>query len=158
MQQIILVLLSTFLLSNCMKTHRPYNAGATAADPAAVKIAEAAGSINDSMLKLAMIRKAETNYKDNKINTNFNSNIPGLKNLISVDWNGPLENLVDKLAKSGGLKLVILGNPPKIPVLISIKQQNEELGNILKNINYMAGNNANINVTNKRELEIKYAN
>ena len=125
-------------------------------DDATIKLAEAASSVSDSMLEIARIEKVVTPHtKDNILA------IPNAYNLqarASVDWSGPIEEIVDRLAKAGHYRLRILGKEPSIPILVSVSVKDVSLAEILRNIDYQAGKKAYIHVyPNRQVVELRYA-
>lgn len=124
-------------------------------DAASVKLAEAASSASDSLVTLEGIRKAENPQYQKKLPS---ANSFGMQQLASIDWTGPIEPIVRKIAKASSYKLQVLGTPPAIPVLITIHARNQTLGEILQNIDYQAGKKAYIYVNAKAGIiQLRYA-
>ncbi|KTD19665.1 type IVB secretion system lipoprotein DotD [Legionella londiniensis] len=125
-------------------------------DDATIKLAEAASSVSDSMLEMVRVEKIITPPKKDNILT-----IPSAYNLqarASVDWSGPIEELALRIAKAAHYRLRVLGKAPAIPVLVSLNVQDESLAEILRNIDYQAGNKAYIHVySNSQIIELRYA-
>jgi defect-in-organelle-trafficking protein DotD len=83
----------------------------------------------------------------------------GMSGTADIDWTGPIEPLVRKLADMTDYKLKILGNAPSIPIIISITQDKAIIADILKNAGMQAGKRANIVVfPANRVIEVRYAN
>lgn len=142
------------LLVGCTSTFKkpPVN---NPSDDATIKLAEAAVSVSDSMLEMARVEKVITPpHKDNTLT------IPNAYNLqarASVDWSGPIEELIDRIAKASHFKIRVLGKSPAIPVLISISIKDKSLAEILRDIDYQAGRKANIHVyPNSQIVELRY--
>ena len=131
----------------------PYN---NPSDDASIKLAEAANSVSDSMLKMARIEKSVSppiTYNVRRI-----PNSKALQTRASVDWSGPIGELSARVAKAAKYKLRILGQPPAVPVLISLDVNNQSLASILRNIDYQAGKKASIHVYPKlKVIELRYA-
>lgn len=147
-----------FLLSACSSgainyKKPPYN---EPSDDASIKLAEAANSVSDSMHKMARIEKVVTPN-----NVNNMQRIPNAYNLqtrASVDWSGPIGELTARIAKAAHYRLHVLGQPPSIPVLISLDVNNHSLAEILRDIDYQAGQKAFIHVyPNNQVIELRYA-
>ena len=143
------------LLAGCNATFKkpPMN---NPSDDASIKLAEAAVSVSDSMLEMAKIEKTITPpHNDNTLT------IPNAYNLqarASVDWSGPIEELVSRIAKAGHFKIRVLGQEPAVPVLISLSVKDQSLATILRNIDYQAGKKVNIYVyPNSQVIELRYA-
>lgn len=123
---------------------------------AAIKLAEAAVSVSDSMLEMAKIEKVITPpVNDNTLT------IPNAYNLqarASVDWSGPIEELTDRIAQAAHFHIRVLGKEPAVPVLISITAKDRSLAEILRDIDYQAGKKASIHVyPNSQVVELRYA-
>lgn len=125
-------------------------------DDAAIKLAEAATSISDSMLEVAQVEKVVTPPPMDNILT-----IPNAYNLqarATVDWSGPIEELTLRIANAAHYKLRTIGRAPAIPVLISVTIKDESLAEILRNIDYQARKRAYIHVyPNAQVVELRYA-
>lgn len=82
----------------------------------------------------------------------------GMSGTADIDWTGPIEPLIRKLADMTDYKLKILGNAPTIPIIISISQNQAIIADILKNAGMQAGKRANIVVfPANRVIEVRYA-
>src|SRR5579871_3854389 len=57
----------------------------------------------------------------------------GMGGTADVDWTGPIEPLVRKLADMTDYKVKVLGSAPGIPIIVSISQNNAVIADILKN-------------------------
>lgn len=75
----------------------------------------------------------------------------------SVDWTGPVEPLIKKVATACQYKLHILGAQPTIPTLVKINAKEQTLAQILRNLGYQIRHTANITIYPKRKIiELKY--
>lgn len=151
-------LLLTLLCAGCANTtsyrRPPYNAPS---DDASIKLAEAANSVSDSMLEMARIEKVIS--PPNKDNTLTIPNTYNLQTHASVDWSGPLGELTQRIAHAAHFRLRVLGQEPTLPVLISLNRQDQSLAELLRDIDYQAGNKASIRVyPNSQVIELRYAN
>ncbi len=128
-------------------------------DDASVKLAEAASSVNDTLVELARIEAASTPaYRKNLPSPD----LPGMSDLVSVDWSGPIGQLVERLATASGYKVRVLGTPPAIPVFVSVTATNVPLGSVLRDLDFQAGKKAHIIAypnpdPRKRVIELRYA-
>lgn len=129
----------------------------SANDPrtAEIKLANAADSIKKSLAELAEIERAS--HPQAKLSSPLDPNITGMNQLASIDWSGPIEPFVRKLAEASKYKLNVLGTPPGIPILISISVKDTLLADVLRNANFQCGNKANIVVyPASRIMELRY--
>jgi defect-in-organelle-trafficking protein DotD len=82
----------------------------------------------------------------------------GMSGTADIDWTGPIEPLVRKLADMTDYKVKVLGIAPTIPIIVSISQDQAIIADILKNAGMQAGKRANIVVfPANRVIEVRYA-
>lgn len=157
--KLVALFLVSILLAGCQSTGTlhfkkpPVN---NPSDDATIKLAEAAVSVSHSMHEMARIEKVVTPpHKDNTLT------IPNTYNLqarASVDWSGPIEELTARIAKTAHYRIRVLGKPPAIPILISLTVKDQNLAEILRNIDYQAGQKAFIHVyPSNQVVELRYA-
>lgn len=131
----------------------PYNAPS---DDATIRLAEAATSVSGSMLEMARVEKVVIPPSADNLQT-----IPSTQSLLthaSVDWAGPIGELTERLAKAANYRLRVLGHPPPIPVLISLNTKDRAIADILRDVDYQAGQKASIHVyPNNQVVELRYA-
>ncbi len=152
-----LFIFSSLLLNGCAATPMmkkpPMNAPS---DDASIKIAEAATSISHSMMAMARVEKVILPKETNNI-----VNIPSsyqLQTRATVDWNGPVEEVLDRIAYASHFRLRTLGTPPSVPILVNLNIKDQSLAEILRNIDYQAGNKAMIHVyPDNQVIELRYA-
>lgn len=124
-------------------------------DDATIKLAEAATSISNSMLEMARVVKVVN--PPNKDNVLAIPNAYNLQTRASVDWSGPIEELTARIAKAAHYRLRVLGREPAIPVLVSTNVKDMSLAEILRDIDYQAGEKATIHVyPNSQVVELRY--
>lgn len=155
--KLIVLLLSILFICGCANTtfkKPPYN---DPTDDASIKLAEAANSVSDSIMQMAKTEKVLT--PPSKDNTLTIPNSYNLQTHASVDWSGPIAELLAQLAKAANYQVRILGTAPAIPILVSVNIKDESLGDILRNIDYQAGHKASIHVyPNNKVVELRYVN
>lgn len=145
-------LLISAMIAGCASTYMP--PPPKKRDSAMTTMAEAATSVTSSLQTLEGIRKAE--------NPAYQKNLPNpstynMNQLSSVDWTGPIEPLVKRLAKASNYRFRVLGTAPAIPVIVSISDKNVSLAEILRDADYQAGKKADIVVyTKSRTIELRY--
>jgi defect-in-organelle-trafficking protein DotD len=75
----------------------------------------------------------------------------------SIDWTGPVEPLLRKVAAAGHYKLVVVGAEPVIPVLVAVSKNNKPLAEIFHDIRYQVINKAQILIfPEKNIIELRY--
>jgi len=81
----------------------------------------------------------------------------GMGQVISIDWSGPIEPIINKLARASHYTLRVLGHHPPIPVLVTITAKNTPLAYVLRDINFQAEGKANIMTYPQRKIiELRY--
>lgn len=124
-------------------------------DDAEVKLVEAASSVSHSLDQLASIERAM--YPHLSLPQPENPAAIGMQHLASVDWNGPAEPLVEKIAQASNYRLRVLGHNPGIPVIVSVTKKNQPLADILRDVTYQSVKRANIVVyPGSHVIEMRY--
>jgi len=78
--------------------------------------------------------------------------------LVPIDWAGPIEPLVARLARASGYRLRLLGVRPAVPIMVTITTKNTPMGDVLRNAGYQANERATIIVFPARHtIELRYA-
>ncbi len=82
----------------------------------------------------------------------------GMGARASIDWSGPVQALVDKIADLSQYELKILGNEPAVPLVVSITGQDVIVADILKDAGLQLGLRGDIVVyPNSKVIELRYA-
>lgn len=120
-----------------------------------VKIAESARSISQSLDQLAQIEKAV--HPTLQIPAPPNPASIGMANRASIDWYGPTEPLLRKIALASGYRLNVIGQQPAVPILIAVHATDEPLGDILRDVIYQSARKADVVVyPRKKVIELRY--
>lgn len=142
------------LLAGC-STSNPVQPSTMPSDDAAAQLAEAATSISQSLTDLTAIEKAEAPPINNKrmpYPTSWD-----MQQLVSVDWSGPIEPLLKRIAWMCNFKLRVIGLRPAIPVLVTISAKNTPVGYILRDADFQAASKASVRVyPGIRVIELRY--
>lgn len=147
-----LIFASILLLAGCAPPPKPIVLGD---DAAQIKLAEAATSVSHSLEKLAAMEKAV--HPSIKLPAPPDPASIGMARLASVDWTGPVEPLVRRIAAVTGYRVRVLGRPLAIPALVSISAKNTPLADILRDAIFQVAKKANIVVyPGSRVIEIRY--
>lgn len=125
-------------------------------DPGAQsQIAEAAGSVNQSMQQLSAIQIAT--HPGVKMPAQPNAKAMNMERSASLDWYGPVKPALQKLAKASHYKLRVLGSEPAVPVFVNISAKNQNLATILRDITYQTAGKADVKVfPYSRIIELRY--
>lgn len=128
-----------------------------AVDPAEAKLAEAATSVSKSLLDIAEIQMAAT--PPPKSYQPANPADYGMADLVSIDWAGPVEPLVNQIAKASGYDVRVLGNEPAVPIMVYVSVKNIPLGHVLRDVGFQSHKRADIVIFPKSHvIELRYAN
>lgn len=123
------------------------------------QLSNTAQTVNRSMQRLAQVEVANHPkvHMPAPMNPLAHQDTAALAQTASVDWTGPTEPLLKKIAAACHYKLQVLGSSPSIPALVSMNVKNEKLSEILRNIGYQIHNAANITLYPKRQvIELRY--
>lgn len=119
------------------------------------QLAEAASSVGHSLQQISAIQKAT--HPGVKIAQPLNPDAIGMAQLTSLDWTGPIEPLVRKIAATSHYHVRILGKAPAIPVLVTINADNVPLADILRDVTYQVTKKADILIyPASRTIELRY--
>ncbi len=116
---------------------------------------EAAASVAKSLYNLD---KLETQANPQIVDTReFHGEKYGLGQLASVDWAGPVDQLLKEVASLSGYRFSMIGQEPAIPVIVSVSQNNVMLGKIFEDAALQANEKAAVNLYAKERLiELAY--
>lgn len=154
----ILILLFTISLIGCSVTNKKSTTTTTDLSPAneiEQQLLATAQSIERSLATLAMAQ--ETNNPPLINTAPLVTAEGGMGGTADIDWTGPVEPLLHKLAEMTNYHLKVLGNEPAIPIIISITQNKTIIADILKNACLQVGKRANIMVFPATKIiELRY--
>lgn len=123
-------------------------------DKASVMLAEAANSVSRSLVELTRIEKSVL-PKDKIL---VDSYALDLRGTVSIDWSGPIEPVLVRLADKMHYKLRRLGPNPPIPIVVTVSAYNAPLGSLFRDLDFQAGHRADILVfPQTKTVEIRYA-
>lgn len=121
------------------------------------KLAQAAENVSSSMEKLAKIEMASKSSTDHLPDERQLQKIPGMNTLSSVDWNGPIEPILQKISSAAKFKFRVIGRKQSIPVIIAVNMKNVPTADIIRNISYQAAGKAKIVfLASKNTMELRY--
>lgn len=150
----ILPIIAASMLTGCswFLPQKPIIAGP---DTASVKLAESASSVSNSLGGVEAVERVTTAPIINRPLTAPNNY--DLSGLVSIDWSGPVGPLVEKVGAMSGYQVRIIGEPPAIPIIVSIAAKDVPLIYILRNADFQCASRANIKVmTAYRLIELQY--
>lgn len=81
----------------------------------------------------------------------------GMGGTADIDWTGPIEPLLEKIASMTDYTLKTLGSKPTIPIIVSVTQNHAIIADILKNASLQAGKRASVVVFPANKIiELRY--
>jgi defect-in-organelle-trafficking protein DotD len=119
------------------------------------KLAEAAVSVDHSLQEVSAIEMA-TNPQA-KAPKDLNPAAIGMAQQTSLDWTGPIEPLLKKIAAASHYRVRVIGKKPSIPAIITINMNDVPLAEILRNATYQVHKKASVKVyPSKKVIELRY--
>jgi len=126
----------------------------TAPDPVEERLANAAGEASRALATLAAIEQARTPNAD----VAQVSGAPAeLQRAVTVQWNGPIVPITERLAQRAGYRFRVLGVAPPVPVVVNINARQMPVIEVLRDLGLQAGTRADIAVdAQSRVVEVRY--
>lgn len=125
-------------------------------DPAEATLAEAASSVSKSLISLDQMQQATTPLP--QTSQPPDPAVYGMSNLVTIDWNGPIEPLLTQIANSTGYTVNVLGKAPMLPIIVTVIAKNRPIGDVLRDAGYQCGEKADIVIfPNTKIIELRYA-
>lgn len=163
-KNILFIAVGTLLLSGCAETVKnevnlhyiPTNKAPAELNnqDAQIQIAEAASSVGKSLQQLSAMEMSKNPQPQLP---EIDAQTTGMTQITSLDWYGPVLPLLEQIAKATGYKVLVLGDAPPIPVIVSISVKNQVMADLLRNVVYQVHNKASITVNPaKRMIELRY--
>src|SRR3989338_1468215 len=152
----LLAVLGCCALLTACSTQSSYPSPNSSDYDAYMALGEAATSVNQSLTTLGKTEQAA--YPPVRVSEPPNPDSYGMSMPASMDWNGPIQPLIQQIANSANYKLRVLGRAPAIPIIVSITAKNTPIGDILRDAGYHSGKRANIVVfPYNNTIELRYA-
>lgn len=118
------------------------------------KLAEVADSVDRSLAELAAIERTRTPSAKKLVVVN-SAELEGKR--VTLDWNGPVAPLLQRVAKLVGYSLRVLGKAPAVPVLISVSGHDMPVVDLLRGVDLQCGQRARVAVYSKQKvIELRY--
>ncbi len=153
----LLLLISSLLLINACAAKRGfYNSPQVVADPDKVStlLAQAADRASIALETLASIEQMRTpNATEHPVHA-----IPSeLKRGMTVNWVGPVENILETVSNRASYTFSVLGGSPANELVISLDIENKPIFDVLRSIGLQLGTRADVHVDSKKKIvELKY--
>ncbi len=155
---LLLILIPSLLAISACSTNKGdfYNNPQVVADPdkVSVMLAQAADRASIALETLASIEQTRTPAAIEHPVTNIP---PELKRGITVNWVGPVENILKTVSNRASYKFSIIGEAPANDVVISLDIENKPIFDVLRSIGLQLGTRADVQVDSKAQtVELKY--
>ena len=112
-------------------------------DPVTARLAAAADRAANALDELAAIENTRTP-------TDIPPLVSGapieLRRAITVDWVGSAEPLVQQLADRASYQFKLSGQPPAVPMIVTLRVKNEPLIEVLRNVGLQLDNRATLSI------------
>ena len=123
-------------------------------DDTKLALSEAARAAAASLQRLAQLQAAAQPEINDSFRQEFSVELSGL---ASVEYTGPLEPILEQIAKTAGVRVSKIGNPTATAVIVSIKADAAPLSEIVQNIAYQVSNHARVSFNSETKvIEIIY--
>lgn len=124
-------------------------------DQSQAQVAEASVEIGHALQELSAVQMTE--HPPTPLGKPYDPHVIGMDKMASLDWTGPVEPVLEKIADVSHYKLHVIGRKPVIPVFISISVNNQPVADILRDITYQVVMKADIALYPKaRVIELRY--
>jgi defect-in-organelle-trafficking protein DotD len=121
------------------------------------ELAEATVSVTKSLQELAAIQMAT--HPSVKMAAPMNPKTIGMDQQTSINWTGPVEPLLKRIASASHYKLRVLGRRPAIPLIVSVMRKEQTLAEVLRDTTYQVAKKANVTVyPSSKVIELRYYN
>lgn len=119
------------------------------------ELAEASVSVTKSLQELAAIEMAT--HPSVKMTAPMNPQMIGMAQQTSINWTGPVEPLLERIADASHYQLKVLGRRPAIPAIVSVMSQEQTLAQVLRDVTYQVAKKANVTVYPANKIiELRY--
>ena len=83
---------------------------------------------------------------------------PELQRAITVNWIGPADQLVKKLADRASYSFLVVGDRPPVPVVVNVDAENKPVIEVLRSTGLQLGVRGDVKVDSTRKMvELHYA-
>lgn len=122
---------------------------------AQAQLAEVSESVGHSLQQMSAIQLAT--HPKSKLAPPQNPAAIGMAQQTSLNWTGPIEPLLRKIAAASHYKVRVLGQQPAIPAIVVIDANNVPLANILRDATFQVVKKANITLyPATKTIELRY--
>lgn len=152
------VVLLTFVCGCAMSPQKEEKSASPQNDQALSMLQKTARSIEQSLSQLAEAEQYEK-MKQKPNEPRIYKQIPGMETVVTMPWQGTLEQAVIKLGGFSGYDVKFMGKPPVIPILVQIGRDPATVSDHMRNLGIQSGSRADLIVDPRQKIiEVRYAN
>lgn len=151
-----LPLLSALLMLGACAKPDNYKNPQVVADPdkVSVMLAQAADRASTALETLAAVEQTRTPAAVEQPISNLP---PELKRGVTVNWTGPVENILQSISDRATYKLSVLGDAPANDLVVTLDVENRTIFDVLRNIGLQLGTRADVRIdAQSKVVELKY--
>jgi len=146
----------SLLIAGCAPVHGRVDQQLVAEpDPLALRLASAVDKASSALETLASVEQAR----------NPGASIQAvpyapqeLRRTMTVNWTGPIEPIIQRLADRAGYEMQVNGDVPPAPVVVTLTARQKMVIDVLRDLGLQAGQRADIVVDpERRVVELNYA-
>jgi len=127
----------------------------TSPDKVSLMLAEAADKASNALETLAAVEQSRSPAV--AVQPIHNAP-PELVRAMTIQWIGPAEQLVKKLADRASYTFLAVGDKPPVPLTVNIDAENQPVIDLLRDVGLQLGVRADIKVDSQRRMvELHYA-
>lgn len=155
-KNILIVIPLSFILAACCCRNAPDQLPPPASETASIKLAEAADSINKSLISLAQYEQAD--LPPSALKCLPEGDYLNMPQSVSIDWSGPIEPLLKRIAAASNYNLRVLGVKPAVPVMVTLSAHDTPMAQVVRDTAFQAMTKAQVVVYPAKHLiELRYA-
>lgn len=148
---------TAMIVTGCAST-APATNNSLEQDPAFQMLARSARNIEQSLTQLAEAEQFDK-MKVQPGQPRIFEQIRGMEQVVTMPWQGTLEQATVKLATFSGFEVKFYGKAPVTPILVQIGRDPATISDHLRNLGIQAGSRADLIVDpTKKIVGIKYGN
>lgn len=153
-----IVTILAFICGCAMNPQKEEKSASQQPDQAMSMLQKTARSIEQSLTQLAEAEQYEK-MKQKPNEPRIYKQIPGMEAVVTMPWQGTLEQAVNKLAGFSGYEVKFMGKPPVLPILVQIGRDPATVSDHMRNIGIQSGSRADLIVDPKQKIiEVRYGN
>ena len=123
-------------------------------DSVAVKLADAADKAANALQSLSAVEQVRTPAPTAPAGP---TPTDGLENRMSVDWTGPVEPLLTRLAARSAYTFRAIGQAPAVPMTVKVDTKNQPVYETLRDVGLQLGSRGSLVVDASRQtVELNY--